>query len=119
MRRVVCADPATVIEPIVDTTIFTIGANCIEFEFTDRSGNVGKAVGTLDVRPPVGGHIDAAGIVVVATDMFNVPQPVTGTLVSSDTSVPAPGAVAPTTDCISRRARERPPPITALCGPKP
>src|SRR4029079_5434850 len=48
-RRVNCAQPASVLETIVDTTLFTLGQNCVDVEFGDASGNVGHATAVFDV----------------------------------------------------------------------
>jgi hypothetical protein len=76
-RRVECAQTSTVIEQIIETTLFPVGQNCIEVAFIDASGNVGRGVATFTVSPPIGGHVNTAGVAVVATDLNNAPLPIT------------------------------------------
>jgi hypothetical protein len=80
-QRVDCGQPSTVLEPVTAATLFTVGQNCVDVAFTDASGNIGRTAAMFDVSPPIGGHVNVAGVPVVATDLFNTPQPVTATFV--------------------------------------
>src|SRR6185436_14095458 len=125
-RRVNCAQPASVLETIVDTTLFTLGRNCVDVEFGDASGNVGHATAVFDVAPPIGGHVNVANVPVVATDLNNVPAPVTTTFVVlqqpglvTAVTTPPPGAapagrtiVGPTFDI---RTTALAPPAVVVC----
>ena len=79
-----CGDPAQVLGPVADTTLYPVGTNCISYVFRDGSGNAARGVGTLQVSPPIGGFILAANVPVVATDLNNVPVPVTATFLTLD-----------------------------------
>lgn len=84
VQHVVCGNPSSLPEAITDSTLFAVGQNCVEFQFRDGSGNIGRAAGTLQVSPPIGGPVDVAGVPVVARDLANQPQPVTTTFAVLD-----------------------------------
>jgi hypothetical protein len=45
---------------------------------------VGTGIGTIEVSPPIGGHINVPNVAVTATDLNNVPLPVTATFLGLD-----------------------------------
>jgi hypothetical protein len=95
VQWVACANPADVLGPIADTTLYPVGVNCFSWVFRDASGNVGTGIGTITVSPPIGGHINVPNVPVTATDLGNVPLPVTATYLGLDqpgllTAVPPP-----------------------------
>ena len=59
------------------TTLFPVGTTPVTFRFTDSSHNIGSAIASITVAPPIGGAVQAAGEAVVATDAANALQPVT------------------------------------------
>ena len=84
VQWVACGNPALVRGPIADTTLYPVGVNCYSWVFRDASGNVGTGIGTIEVSPPIGGHIDFSNVPVTATDLNNVPLPVTATFLGLD-----------------------------------
>jgi hypothetical protein len=95
VQWVACGNPAQVLGPVADTTIYPVGPNCFYYVFRDGSGNVGTGIGSIEVSPPIGGHVDVPDVGVTATDLNNVPLPVTATFLGLDqrgllTAVPPP-----------------------------
>jgi hypothetical protein len=84
VQWVACGNPAQVLGPIADTTLYPVGPNCFQYLFRDGSGNVGTGVGTIEVSPPIGGHVNVPDVSVTATDLNNVPVPVTATYLGLD-----------------------------------
>jgi hypothetical protein len=90
-----CSNHSLVRGPIADTTLYPVGPNCFQYVFRDASANVGTGIGTIEVSPPIGGHVNVANVAVTATDLNNVPLPVTATFLALDqpgllTAVPPP-----------------------------
>jgi hypothetical protein len=84
VQWVACGNPAQVLGPITNSTLYPVGPNCFSYAFRDASGNVGTGVGTITVSPPIGGHINVPNAPVTATDSNNVPWPVTATFLGLD-----------------------------------
>lgn len=63
------------VEIAVDT-LFPVGTTPVTFRFRDGSGNIGTAVSTLTVAPPVGAAVLMAGVPVAALSSTNAAQPV-------------------------------------------
>src|SRR6185369_5927897 len=84
VQGVSCGKPAQIQGPIAGTTLYPVGPNCFFWVFRNASGNVGTGIGTIEVSPPIGGHIDVANVPVTATDLQNAPLPVTATFLGLD-----------------------------------
>ena len=84
VQWVACGNPAQVLGPIANTTLYPVGPNCFSYVFRDASGNAGTGIGTIEVSPPIGGHINVPNVPVTATDLNNVPLPVTATFLGLD-----------------------------------
>ena len=81
--RVDCGNPSIVLSPLDASYLFPVGVTCVRFSYEDAANNIGTAVASVTVTPPVGGVVTGPGIPVTATDSSNVAQPVTLTFLGS------------------------------------
>jgi uncharacterized repeat protein (TIGR01451 family) len=113
-------------QPVIATTLFAVGQNCVRFTFSDRSGNTASAIASFDVKPPIGGFINTAGVAVVATDLNNIPQPLSANFMSVQqpgllTAVPLgppaplPPALSPLGPAFDIRSTALAPPTVVVC----
>ena len=71
---------ATIDGSVVDVTLETllpVGPTTVTFRYRDARGNLGAAVSSVTVTPPVGGVVAIANEPVTATNSENAPQAVT------------------------------------------